>query len=83
MGARRSGGAPSETSILEREELVFLRSIQFQIGRRTPKQLGGQNDQISPELALDAPSDGADGTSNSNAGATGTMARANGNGSTV
>ena len=54
MGEGRSGDASFEASLLEREELVILRSLQFRTERGSPEQLGRQNDQTFPELAHDA-----------------------------
>ena len=63
-----------------KEELVILRGIQFRIEGRTPKQLGGQNDQIPPELALDAFASGGGGPPDSDAGARKTLGAVNGDG---
>ena len=53
MGEGRSGDASVEASLLEREELVILRSLQFGTERGSLEQLGRQNDQTFPELAHD------------------------------
>ena len=72
MGEGRSGDASVEASLLEREELVILRSLQFGIERGAREQLGRQNDQTFSELAHDefARFVGSDSDSDAEAGKT-------------